>query len=294
MNQRSELPIVEPVENKWQRMSHEDYLNKARFMSSTDCKRLLRSAEYFMDCRVNPPAPTKSMELGTLIHSAVLEGDSFFKSAKKGPDVKLNTKVGKDEWAAFERSLLPGEKAVRANDYETVERIYERINRHPVAKGLLAGGKREISGFANDPVSGVACKIRPDFILPSAGIIMDLKTTTDASRDAFAKTIWNFHYEVSAYMYLMVSSLIERNEFETYFYLAIETDRPHSVAVYRADPAQLEIGEYLFNKAIKKYLEAKEENAWSGYQKEAEWIGLPNWALNQIQYEREIEMELAG
>ena len=283
------LPNKTPIESRWVRLSHEDYLAKGNFLSSTDCKRLLRSPEYFMDCRLNPPEPTKAMELGTLIHSAVLEGETFFRNAVKAPSFDKRTKAGKEGHAEFISSLTGSQKAVDAEDYEVIERIYERLNKHPVVKGMFTTGKREISGFANESTHGIASKIRPDFMIAHEGIIMDLKTTTDASRDEFERQIWQYHYEVSAYKYLHLASIIERHEFETYFYLAVEKVRPYSVALYRADPAQLEAGEFLYKKSLRKYVEALEKKEWQGYQTEAEWIGLPAYALNKVSMERELE-----
>jgi hypothetical protein len=284
------LPEIKSVEPVWVKgLSNEAYHKKTEFMSATGCKRLLRSAEYFMDCLVDPPEPTDAMEFGTLIHEAVLEGELFYANTVKLGEMDRRTKAGKALYEEIYSSLKPGQRVLEAKKFEAIERILEKISKHPIAKGMLVGGDKEISGFATEPTHGIASKIRPDLLLKNDGIILDVKTTADASKEGFEKQIWNLQYHLAAYKYLYIAGLIEKRPFDAFFYLAIENKRPYSVALYRADDAQLEVGEYHYRKALKKYVSALEKNEWIGYQTESEWIGLPDWALHRVEMERKLE-----
>lgn len=73
---------------------------------------------------------------------------------------------------------------------------------HPKAAALLTCGALppKFSIFWQDADTGIDCRCRPDYI-HSSGIIVDLKSTLDASPAAFAKSCANSRYHVQDAFY---------------------------------------------------------------------------------------------
>ena len=66
------------------------------------------------------------------------------------------------------------------------------LREHPFSASLVNGelkGKAEQSFFCTDSETGLELKARPDFILDDCSLILDLKTTVDASPRAFSAAL---------------------------------------------------------------------------------------------------------
>ena len=72
------------------------------------------------------------------------------------------------------------------------------------------------------------------------GHVVDIKTTGTASSRAFQKTCSEHDYYLQATIYVAVADMLagyeEGDSRTNFFWLAIERDAPHNVAVYKLDP----------------------------------------------------------
>jgi exodeoxyribonuclease VIII len=154
---------------------------------------------------------TASMKLGSLVHALVLEPDTFSERYALAPEGDRRTKAGKE---AFEQFLTEseGKDVITSSDYETAQAMAESVREHPSASLLLREGDPEVSVFAE--LAGTACKCRIDWLRPD-GILVDLKTTKDASSSAFARSCASFDYPVQAAMYLdlTIAADVEATDF---------------------------------------------------------------------------------
>jgi hypothetical protein len=74
---------------------------------------------------------------------------------------------------------------------------------HPAAALLLGiSGEAETTHMWTDATTGLQCKCRPDWISEDGGILVDLKTTEDASPREFQRSIakWRYHVQAGWYM----------------------------------------------------------------------------------------------
>lgn len=246
-------------------------------MSASKVKAVLRSLAHFKSEFIDEEGKkdTPSLRFGTIVHTALLEPARFMKCHVIEPALNKNTNAFKDWKAALHPEAIP----LSAGDADAVVRIIHAVKAHPVASSLLAKGIAEHSYFFTEAQTGVACKMRPDY-LTEDGWIVDIKTAHDASREAFTRAIGQHRYDISAGLYSEGFRTIFGQMPRGYVYVACETDAPYCCAVYVADETVCEKGLEDARRALWLYKHAAERNEWPGYQStEAENISLPHWML---------------
>jgi exodeoxyribonuclease VIII len=144
---------------------------------------------------------------------------------------------------------------------------------------LLADGKAEQSFWWTDTATGMRCKCRPDWYYGST--VVDIKTTTDASPQAFARSVATFAYHVQAAHYL--EGLSDRCQ--RFVFVAVEKTHPHAVAVYELDADALALGRTTRDNALDVIAGCQAAGVWPGYSDTVQTLSLPKWATNPIQTE---------
>jgi exodeoxyribonuclease VIII len=219
---------------------------------------------------------TPALDFGHKMHAALLEPSMFKERVIVSPKFDKRTKKGKEELTEFESTLKPDSIVVTQEQADQLTGMLKSILNHKIASGLLKNGIAEHSGYFYR--EGILCKIRPDY-LRSDGVVIDLKTTMDASMKTFQRSIVNYNWHIQAAWYNYGSKIITGRQKDIFIYLAVEKTEPFACAVYVADPTILEKGEIECDKAFYKYKECLKTNRWPGYQVEAENISLPYWAM---------------
>jgi hypothetical protein len=207
-----------------------------------------------------------------------------------------------DVKAEWER--VNGHRSIMTPDeWDTVHRMRDAIHAHPAASKLLTGckGVAEYSAYAHDPLTGVLRRVRPDF-WRFDGIVVDLKTTEDASPEAFARSIANYGYDMQHAYYLDTLALaLEQSARDTgaggcdfdmrttkrpdsakqFVFVVVEKKPPHAVAVYVLDDESVAIGRAKYHDALTTYSECDLRGEWPGYGEAVQMIALPQWHMNQ-------------
>ena len=242
-------------------------------VSASHLKEIARSpyhywARYLDPLRL-PVEPTPAMRFGSLVHCAVLESDQL--QSRYGVCGPRNTKAGKEQ---AEQMAAAGIEAVTASDMLTANRIADSVRSHPAAAALLAKGKAEQSFWWDDLPTGLRCKCRPDWYQGST--VVDLKTCTDASPAAFARSVATYGYHLQAAHYLAGLHGAER-----FVFIAVEKTSPYAVAVYELDAAALAAGRTMRDNAMATIATCKATDSWPGYgDTSVQTLSLPGWALN--------------
>lgn len=93
----------------------------------------------------------------------------------------------------------------------------------------------EIPGFYD----GFKCK--PDIRVPSLGLIIDLKTTTDATPWGFKWSAKKFNYHLQARHYLDVANKIAgEKKYNNFLFVAVEKSSPYNAYIHECSPGVLE------------------------------------------------------
>lgn len=178
----------------WIAMSDAEYFDSPE-VSFSDLKLALKGALAYRNQK-NFPLESSTLSFGTAFHEKVLFGKEPLRLTP-APKKHLEMMVSQLKKVEFFQTLL----------------------HHPDAV-------IEVPGF----FEGQKCK--PDLRIPSLGLIVDLKTTTDASPQKFKWAAKTYDYHLQARHYLDVASAIDSFEYQHFLFVACEKTAPYNVFLH--------------------------------------------------------------
>lgn len=258
-------------------LSNKDYQQHGA-VGSTSLKTVIYKSSAHLKYGIKKEA-TAGMELGTAIHTAILEPDMFPQQYVVGLDLPKRKNADKEAHADFKLEHA-GKTIITKDQKIIIDGCAASVLRHPKAKRLLSKGVAEQSIFWK--MEGVDCKCRPDYttMIADMPVFVDLKTTADASPKGFQKAIVNFGYHISAAYYIEGGSKSGICP-ENFIFIAVEKEPPYAVGIYRATHEMLAEGRELFLKAIEMIAKCQATGNWIGYSEEILDIDLPAWAYRK-------------
>lgn len=224
---------------------------------------------------------TEAMAFGTAVHMGVLEPDRFqhfYGQLPEGNDAR--TKAGK---AAVQELEAAGLIPLTFERYNGIIAIRNAVWKEPIISKALAGSQFEHSAYAQDATTGLLVKCRPDAYHPGLRIMLDLKTTQDASREGFSKSIANFGYHVQQAFYSDVWQNAGGGDVDAFIFLAVEKEAPFAYSIYELDAEDEEIGRAIYRNSLVRYAQCAATNAWPAYPNGVQPIALPAWARVRMQ-----------
>jgi exodeoxyribonuclease VIII len=266
-------------------MPNEVYHSHPEGVSSSGLKLVERSPAHYRYQAAR--APSRAMEIGTAIHTALLEPERFateyvlLKDVKdrRASEYKAATKVH-----GTERVLVSTEADQVAGMQEAV------LSNAAMSKRLNAEGWRELSLFVRDPETGVLVRVRYD-LLTVGGIAVDLKSCTDARPEEFSKSIFNYGYDLQAALYADAFEWATGGPLGAFEFAVVEKEMPHGHKLYLPDETMMQEGRRRYREALNLFAECERSGYWPGITCDGpELISLPSWRVAQI--ENEIEGEI--
>lgn len=235
--------------------------------SSSGLKTMLRSPAHYWEWKNNPvDRRTQAMNFGSAAHAVMVEHNSDLIAVL--PECDKRTKAGKELFAAFTAENTD-KIIITQEEYETIMAMRQSILCHRWARTMLEKGLPEQSHFWNDAETGLPCKCRFDRIYET--LIVDYKTTQDASPHGFQKAAMNFGYHLQAAHY---TDSIPGAQF---VFIAQEKEAPYAVACYQADGEFLAYGRSERARLMSQIAECQKTNIWPGYPDEIQPLYLPGW-----------------
>jgi len=150
-----------------------------------------------------PEEETASHLKGNLMHCAFLEPDSFSKryvmvpeDAPRKPSITQRNaaKPSPDTIAAiawWDKFNLDteGKKIITPEAYELAWRQADSLRKVKALASLVGTGQPEVSAYWIDPITGLYCRCRPDYVAPigAADILIDAKGAVDVRPDVFSR-----------------------------------------------------------------------------------------------------------
>lgn len=259
-------------------------------VSASDLKAMQRSAAY---AKARISTDTKATVFGSAIHCAVLEPDQIDtryaidpESPKGGyPAGWRNTK----EYKALAANITnSGIQLLAREEYEALSVIRDRVAAHEIGKQLHAlDGHREASVFVADEDFGLVRKCRPDWLVPTARMVVDIKSTRNHKSGPFARDCKTYGYALSAAYYL--DTIDQEIPVEHYVFLAVNNTPPFEVAAYVLDQDSISQGRHEYRRELARWAECASRDVWPSGPSTIEEIRLPEWALNYWKDEETIE-----
>jgi exodeoxyribonuclease VIII len=238
-------------------------------VSNSLISKILKSPAHARAYLDKQPVATKAMEFGTAFHVAILEPKKFAEQY-----VVFNgdrrTKEGK---ATYEELTCSGKQILSTEDMEDIHGMQLSVFSHNAAKKLIEEGHAELSVTWDDYDTMVKCKCRPDWW--NGDVLVDIKTTDDASPEGFMRAIVKYGYHRQAAWYL------RGTEAKKFIFIAVEKQDPYAVGVYELDALSLSQGSYECDRALQIWANANATGEFRAYSDECELLSLPDWKFDE-------------
>lgn len=251
--------------------------------------------------------PSLALVMGTLIHGLVLEPQmplprialvpetytvpADAKPAKGAPGpgetVPWNNRA---KWCRDWRALqeAAGKIVLDAEDMATVRECAQAVEANDDARELLRKCIYRESTLVWETVARTPCKARLDAW--GGGLVVDIKTTTDASPAGFARSAYDLGYHLQAAWYVdlldyalgidpPVANLLGI-EPPAFYFIAVEKDT-RLVTVHHATQDFLQRGREAYGRALEQFEEAWQSGVWPGYAPGIHDLDVPAWVTRK-------------
>jgi len=264
-------------------MPEREYHAPVDELSSTGAKLILESPAKFKYQVIDRNRVWRAgFDLGTAVHTRVLGvGEAFIEYPEEHLTAsgRVSTKAATVEWAANQRAN--GRIILTPDEATTVGRMAEAVLAHPLAAKLFErDGHPEASVF--DEYLGVKRRGRFDYLPDEGGIAVDLKTTLDASKAGFARSVAKFGYHVQRAHYLDILQHATGRELDMLF-VTVEKEAPYLVNVHQLDQEFADMGVTEAMQAVDVYRRCMESGEWPGYPVEINRLQPPMYAVYEYQ-----------
>lgn len=238
-------------------------------------KPMLISPAHYRSQFFEAQSSSKAKDFGTLIHTLVLEPQTFASRYA----VYAGVKDGRDpEFKAFTKAH-PGQIVVDDVALQDAKRMCEKILdrrfRGRRFADYLAEGEKEATIYYTDPSTGVRCRVRVDLLHPE--FVFDLKTALSVAQAEWLRQAVSLHYDLQSYMYSLAVCLFAGHEKPLPFvFVAAENTAPYSVSAFTAGESFLARGGRKYQEALSAYAACSQVNHWPDLGEEAT-VELEHW-----------------
>lgn len=261
-----------------------------RFVAGHDAHASTKRAVLLQRLLAGEVVPDQLRELPEGLSATSKEGKAL--AAELEADGKIPVAAEDYAFACEWLPKLAGRDVLSADRIEgvmTMARIARALPISRVVFERFAGvGAAETSLFCDYAASGVRLKIRPDYMLKPCdafphGLIIDGKSTTDASEEGFGRQVWNLDYGLQAALYTRVyQQVIGTRERPAFLWLAQEKDAPHAARYYAAGADLIAHWDAKIDALLPRVAECQRTGTWPGYPETVSTLALPAWAQKQL------------
>ncbi len=241
-------------------------------ISKSDLDLIHRSPAHYKAARHED---TPALRFGTAFHTLVLEPARFV-AEYDFIEGDRRTKAVKD---AIKDAEAAGKIILTKDEFDAVSGMRDSVFKNRIAATLIDGATIEHSVFSE--IDNVRVKCRPDGWNVEKGVLFDLKSTEDASSDAFARTVAKYRYHVQDAFYRHVVANATNCDADdlSFIFVTVEKKPPFAVALYTLDELAKLQGWVNAREDLRTFREASERDNWPGYSPKIETLALPRWAV---------------
>lgn len=199
-------------------------------ISASGLKKIYKKSVYHFINQL--PFESSAMALGTAVHCAMLEPESYYNEFHIMPKIDRRTKEGKEQFN-IELKKAENKKIIDIDEHDKITNILKNFKNHDLAQKYCKG-EIELSHYLQH--DGLDVRVRPDCLNRVEGFISDVKTTQDNSPLSFKRDIYKYGYHLQAAFYCDMLGI------DNFKFIAVETNYPFSVEVYTLSNEMIEQG----------------------------------------------------
>lgn len=226
---------------------------------------------------VSPEKTGPALSFGRAFHCALLEPHLFEGAFTVEPEFgdcrKTDNKKARAEW----RGAHAGSELLSAEDSDAIAGMVDAFRRHPLAGRMVVDGKSELTLVWKDAATGLTCKSRSDYYVERLGMVLDVKSTEDASKDSFAKEIvrYRYHWQDALYRagYGALGAAVKY-----FMFGAVEKTPPYAVAIHTLEAEGIGRGYTHVQRHMTTLADCLAKDSWPAYPVEIQTVVLPPWA----------------
>lgn len=255
---------IEVTDGAWEGIPNDVY-HRLPQASSSQLRKLERSAAHM----VAPSESSPALAFGSACHMAVLEPELFSKSYYV-KDWDGRTKEGKARAAEVAHMT-----ELRPSDMDAIQGMLAALRADRNASAYLWGA----DGINELSMVGGGMRCRFDRYVPRHVIGVDLKTTTDARPDAFARDAAKYGYHLQACHYMKTHEATTGVQLGGFVFVAVEKAYPHGIGIYFFGPQTMQAAEEKHARLLTDFTTAVNKKEFTAYDTTPQELELPAWAL---------------
>jgi hypothetical protein len=260
-------------------MPFSEYL-KVRALSNSGMKLLAKSPLHYA-AQFDPERPavesSDALRRGSLLHTLVLEPHEISHRYRIKPEgMNFATKDGK----AWRDATPAGIEIVSEAEHRAACVQARRLRALPEVAALLGSGEGEVSFFWLDEETGTHCKGRADWVFrsPAGVVLLDLKTTDDATPEAFGRSCARYGYHTQSAWYSNGWTQATGEPVLGFVFGAVESAWPHDAVPYMLDEQALTRARVQIAALLELHSHCTATGHWPGIASEITTLSLPAWA----------------
>lgn len=263
-------------------ISGELYHSDHDALSSSGARTLLRECPALFRWQQLHPETRDEFDFGHAAHAEVL-------GVGAPMVVPTDPETGEpwDRWqsnaakAAVAEIRAAGGIPVKAETRAAVAAMADALRAHPLAGPLLTSpGRAELAGWWQDEHTGEWLRVMWDWITTdSTGrlVIVDYKTTTDASPEAAAKSSARYGYWMQDDWYRTAATALGVHPDPGFLLVMQSKTAPYLVSVHQHDPEDIAQAHQRNRDAIDLWHRCRQQDIWPAWE-QVYSIEIPRWA----------------
>lgn len=218
-----------------------------------------------------PNFQSDAMAFGSAVHTAILEPHLFNEQYAISEKFDKRTKAGKEASAAFEAANT-GKLILDQDEFFKISKIKENCLAIPAVKTALDAFEKEKSILWKS--GEVPFKARLDLVDVSGGVVIDLKTTRDATEKGFLRQLLELRYDIQLYHYM------QSIKGTTAYAIAVETETCEVALYDLTDIVTSEFTNKRYSKALETAIQVMSMKVCPPkFKSEIISLSLPKWAI---------------
>lgn len=223
------LPPRPALAGFFEDLSYRDYDKDPALRHSTVNKLTDSTPAEFLAALAEDVEST-ALTVGRVFHTITLEREIAAQTVHVVDAATRNTNRYKEAVAAH-----PDKDVILKWEFDDLCRMRDSFRSKAINREHLDGAYVESSIFWDDPVTGLACKARPDIL--AKGLIADLKSTRDFR--AFVDDAEKYGYFRQAAWYIDGARAVTGHTYETFRFLVVEKKAPFDTRIFEVGPRAL-------------------------------------------------------